>query len=54
MVLAGAGEFNLAHLSKVSEAFYYVSVAAVHQHVSQDSVEVDGQPSAGILFENVE
>jgi len=54
MVFAGSGEFNLAHLSEVSKALDYIFMAAVHQHISQDTVEVYGYSGVRILFKNVE
>jgi len=54
MVFAGSGELKLAHLSEVSKALDYIFMAAVHQHISQDPVEVDGYSSVGILFKNLE
>jgi hypothetical protein len=54
MILAGSGEFKLTILSKASQAIDYIFMAAVHQHISQDPVEVYGYSSVGILFKNVE
>jgi hypothetical protein len=42
MVLAGSGEFNLVSLTKISKALDYIFMAAVHQHISQNPVEVYG------------
>jgi hypothetical protein len=54
MVLAGSGEFQLTPLGKAFQALDYIFMTAVHQHISQDTVEVYGYSSVGILLKNLE
>ena len=54
MVFAGAGEFELAILGKPSEALNHISMAAVHQHISQNTVEVYDRSRVGIFLKDLE
>jgi hypothetical protein len=54
VVFAGAGELELAILGKPSDALNHISMAAVHQHLSQDTVEVYGRSRVGIFLKGLE